>query len=121
MVGNPNAIDIERATERIRQERETFDQRKRQDSQWFILKLIMGFTSIIFLAVVLFISTYILFNNKQYPTSVVTSAGCALFVDVLGLIISVWKIVLNPSTITKLEPLIREESKSFHKADYQIN
>ena len=98
-------IDIERAAEKIRQERETFDQRKRQDSQWFILKLIMGFFSVILLATVLVISTYILVNNTKFPVTVVASAGAAMFVDILGLIISVWKIVLNPNSITKLEPV----------------
>ena len=29
----------------------------------------------------------------------------ALFVDVLGLVISVWKVVLNPGSVTKLEPV----------------
>lgn len=109
MVKNLTPIEIERAAEKIRQERETFNQRKKQDSQWFILKLVMGFVSIILLAAVLFIATYILFNNKQYPTSVVTSAGVALFVDILGLIISIWKIVLNPNSITKLEPITKND------------
>lgn len=104
-------IDIERAAERIRQEKETFDQRKRQDSQWFILKLVMGFFAVVLLAAVLIISTYILINNKSFPASVVTAAGAALFVDILGLIISVWKIVLNPNSITKLDPVTRIEEE----------
>lgn len=103
-----NAIDIERASERIRQERETFDQRKKQDSQWFILKLIMGFTSILLLAVVLVISAFVLLNHEVFPKSVVGYAGVALFVDILGVIISVWKIVLNPNSITKLDPVIKD-------------
>lgn len=104
-------IDIERASEKIRQEKETFDQRKRQDSMWFVLKLIMGFFSVILLATVLVIATYILVNNNKFPTAVVTSAGAALFVDILGLIISVWKIVLNPNSITKLEPVTETEDE----------
>lgn len=109
MAKNLTPIEIERAAEKIRQDRETFDQRKKQDSQWFILKLGMGVVSIILLAGVLFIATYILFNNEQYPTSVVTSAGVALFVDILGLIISIWKIVLNPNSITKLDPVTKND------------
>ncbi|WP_041257318.1 hypothetical protein [Fibrella aestuarina] len=102
-------IEIERASERIRQEKETFDQRKKQDNQWFVLKLVMGFFSVILLATVLIVSTYILMNNDKFPISVVTSAGAALFVDILGLIISVWKIVLNPDSVTKLEPVTTED------------
>ena len=104
-------IDIERAAEQIRQEKETFDQRKRQDSMWFVLKLVMGFFAVILLAAVLVIATYILLNNDKFPTSVVTSAGVALFVDILGLIISVWKIVLNPNSITKLEPVTKQDEE----------
>jgi putative flippase GtrA len=104
-------IDIEKATEQIRQERETFDQRKKQDKQWFILKLVMGFFAVILLAAVLVISFYILLNNDKFPSEVVISAGGALFVDILGLIISVWKIVLNPNSITKLEPVTKIENE----------
>lgn len=102
-------IEIERAAERVRQEKETFNQRKQQDKLWFILKLIMGFFSIILLAGIAIVATYILLNNKDFSTSVVKSAGVALFVDILGLIISVWKIVLNPNSVTKLEPVTKEE------------
>ena len=104
-------IEIEKAGERIRQERETFDQRKRQDSQWFVLKLIMGFFAVILLAAVLCLSFYILLNNEKFSNSVVASAGVALFVDILGLIVSVWKIVLNPTSITKLEPVTKDDDE----------
>lgn len=62
MINNPPPTDIERAAERVRQEKETFDQRKRHDNLWFILKLIMGFFSIILLAGIAIISTYILLH-----------------------------------------------------------
>jgi len=109
MIKELTPIDIERAAERIRQEKETFDQRKRQDSNWFILKLVMGFFSVIMLAAILIVAAYILLNNNKFPTTVVASAGVALFVDIIGLIISVWKIVLNPNSITKLEPVTKQE------------
>ena len=107
MAKTSTLIDIDRAAEQIRQERETFNQRKQQDTQWFILKLVMGFFAVILLASVLIIATYILLSNNKFPASVVTSAGVALFVDILGLIISVWKIVLNPNSVTKLEPVTK--------------
>jgi hypothetical protein len=105
-------IDIERAAERIRQEKETFDQRKKQDSYWFVLKLVMGFFSVIMLAGILIIATYILINNNKYPASVIIAAGTALFIDILGLIISVWKIVLDPNSITKLEPVTKQNGEN---------
>jgi len=69
----------------------------------------MGFFSIILLAGIAIVATYILLNNKDFFTSVVNSAGVALFVDILGLLISVWKIVLNPNSVTKLEPVTKDE------------
>ena len=76
-----------------------------------VLKLVMGFFAVILLATVLVISFYILINNDKFPAAVVISAGGALFVDILGLIISVWKIVLNPNSITKLEPVTKIENE----------
>ena len=103
------SVNEERATERIRQEKETFNQRKVQDNQWFLLKLVMGFFAVLLLATILVISTYILIRNNQFPHSVVISAGAALFIDILALVISVWKIVLNPNSMTKLEPITGQE------------
>ena len=68
-------IQIERAAERIRQERETFDQLKEQDRKWFLLKLVMGFSSVLLLGIVLSVSTVILLNSNNYQSSVVISAG----------------------------------------------
>lgn len=98
-------VMVERAAEQLRQEKETFDQQKKQEHLWFILRLSMGFASIVLLGAVMIISTYILFKNADFPKDVVTAAGAALFVDVLGLLIGVWKIVLNPQSTTKLQPI----------------
>lgn len=98
------AILLERAAERLRQERETFEQRKRHSAHWFYLQLAMGVTSICLLVAITIISSYVLINSATYSAAVVTAAGAALFVDVLGLLISVWKIVLNPPNVTRLAP-----------------
>jgi hypothetical protein len=103
-------IKSQKAIERIRQESETFNQLKKHDRQWFVLRLVMGYSAIILLAVILIISSTIIFNYKNFPTSVVTSCGIALFVDILGLIITVWKVVLNPNFTTKLVPITADES-----------
>jgi hypothetical protein len=102
---NLSPIDFERASENLRQERETFDQRKRHENRWFLLRLAMGYSSILLLASIMALSTYILLRAKEFPASVVASAGAALFVDVLGLLVSVWKIALNPDFTTKLAPV----------------
>jgi hypothetical protein len=102
---NLTPIMIEREMERTRQERETFDQHKKQENLWFGLRLTMGYASVVLLVSVMIVSSVILFNNDKFPASVVTAAGAALFVDVLGLLVGVWKIALNPSFLTKLEPV----------------
>jgi len=105
---NINAAALLRIEEQLRQERETFDQRKEQEAQWFSLRLRMGYTAVILLPTIIVISTYILFNYQSFPSAVVTASGGALFADVVGLIVAVWKVVLNPGSVTKLDPLISE-------------
>jgi hypothetical protein len=95
---------IERASEQLRQEREIFDQRKLHEARWFYLRLVMGYSSVVLMTAVMLIAAYILINSSQFSAAVVTSAGAALFVDVLGLLIGVWKIALNPTFISKLTP-----------------
>ena len=97
-------IILERETEKLRQEKEIFDQRKIQENRWFRLRIIMGYSSVVLLGTIMIVSSYIILNNSDFPISVVTASGAALFGDVLGLLICVWKIVLNPNFMTKLEP-----------------
>lgn len=103
------AVQIERAAEQLRQERELFDQQKAHDARWFCLRLVMGYSSVVLLVAVMFVASYILLNNQLFPTSVVTSAGAALFADVLGLLLGVWKIALNPNYMTRLAPTTTAE------------
>lgn len=98
-------ISIERASERLRQERETFNQRKIHEARWFSLRLVMGYTSVVLLAVIVFICFYILLNHSLFTSGVVTAAGTALFADILDLFVGVWKIALNPQFLTKLAPV----------------
>lgn len=102
---NVSPVLIERASEQLRQERETFEQRKNQEARWFMLRLMMGYSSVLLLGAIMVIATYILISHEQFPAGVVTSAGAALFVDVLGLLIGVWRIALNPGSVTKLDPV----------------
>lgn len=105
----PTAALLIRLEERLRQERETFDQRKKQESLWFLLRLSMGILATIMLPGIALFCGYILFNSHLFNDNVVVSAGVALFVDVVGLMFAVWKIVLNPKSSTKLEPIIKDE------------
>jgi hypothetical protein len=101
---------IARATEQLRQERATFEQARRNEARWFSLRLIMGYASILLLAAIMVVASYVLFNAADFPASVVMAAGAALFVDVLGLLIAVWKIALNPHFYARLEPVTRVQT-----------
>ena len=109
-------IEMKRLLECNRQEKETFDQRKSQDNLWFILKLAMGFSSILLLIGVFLIAGYVLLHSEKYIAAVVASAREALFANIIGLMACVWKIVFNPKSVIKLEPITRIEVKSKNRA-----
>jgi hypothetical protein len=100
-------IDFSRANEQLRQESESFNQIKRQNSLWFFLRLIMGYISILIILIVLIICIYVLLNNKQYDANAVLTSFITILVDIIGLMINVWKIVLNPQTFKQIEPVTR--------------
>lgn len=102
-------VVLARASEQLRQERETFDQAKQHEARWFVLRLVMGYAAVILLAAIMAVASYLLFNASIFPPAVVTAAGAALFVDVLGLLIAVWKIALNPNFYARLGPVTRVE------------
>jgi hypothetical protein len=119
---NPNASPmlIVRYEEQLRQEREIFDQVKRQDERWFLLRLAMGYTSVVLLPSVMCVASYILVNGDKFAQPVVASAGAALFVDVLGLLIAVWKIVINPASMTKLAPVTTIDLQALTKSSNSL-
>jgi uncharacterized membrane protein len=98
-------VQKERASERLRQEREIFEQRKKHQAHWFNLRLVMGYSAVVLLMLVMLLASYILAHHLDFPLTVVVSAGAALFADILGLLIGVWKIALNPGSATRLQPV----------------
>jgi membrane-associated HD superfamily phosphohydrolase len=100
-------IVLARATEQLRQERETFNQVKKHEERWFVLRLVMGYSAVILLTAVMIIASYILFSATAFPVPVVTAAGAALFADVVGLLVAVWKIALNPDFSARLGPVTK--------------
>ena len=107
MANNTGVIKVSKAAEALRQESETFEQRKKHDRQWFCLKLIMGYAAIVLLVGIFAICAAIILNYQKYDTKIVGWAGPCLFTDILGLIFTVWKVVLNPNFTTKLEPVTK--------------
>jgi uncharacterized membrane protein YqjE len=104
-----NGNKLTKAAESLRQESETFDQQKRHDRLWFYLRLVMGYTAVVGLLSILVICVIIIFNSDTFPAQIVNWAGPSLFVDILGLIFTVWRVVLNPNFSTKLEPVTKKK------------
>jgi hypothetical protein len=107
-----NPIDFARAEEQLKQERETFQLYKAQSARWFLLRLSVGYTSVLALVVILGVCTYILMNATIFPVSVTTAAGAALFGDVVGVVATIWKVVLSPGTVASLTPVTRAPPRS---------
>jgi hypothetical protein len=99
------ALENRFAVEHLRQQKETFNQHKSQATWWFALRLSVGFISIFVLLIVCYVAAHILLNSTEYPTCVVTIAASALFIDTLGILGAVWKIVIAPSSSIKLQPI----------------
>jgi putative flippase GtrA len=99
-----------RLEEFLRQERETFDQLKQHDARWFTLRLRMAYVATALLPTIAVFCMYIVFHHDQFPPTVVSSAAIALLADVLGFMAAAWKIVLNPGSTVKLEPITRPDN-----------
>lgn len=105
------SLSVQRAIERMRQERETFDQRKRQDAQWFFLTLLTGYAAVGLLTTILAVSGFVMVNHEDFSNSIVVLAAGAMFVDSLGIIASVWGVVINSgSPRTRLKPVTDEDA-----------
>ena len=94
-----------RALERLRQERETFDHAKVEVAQWSRLRLIVGYAGIAALLGVAAVSGIIVLNPSRYPTGVITVAATTLLVDILSLSASIFKLVLQQASATRLKPI----------------
>jgi hypothetical protein len=113
-------VDILRAQEELRQERDTFDQRKQHEARWNRLRLVMGYSAIGLLFVVAGISIYILLNGARFETSVEAAAGAALFVDILGLLVAAWKMLLSPASFPGFGPVTKMRNKDVEPAKVEV-
>jgi len=102
--GVPAPLSVQHGLERLRQEQATFNQLQHQDHRWFQLRLAMGYTSVLLIPAILIVSIWTL-GSSEFSLTIKTLAAGALFTDVLGLGVAVWKIVLNPGSMTRLTPI----------------
>ncbi|QHS59960.1 hypothetical protein [Chitinophaga agri] len=100
-------ISSARDIEALRQAREAFNQNESYVQRWFMFKMATGYAAISILSSIVIISGGILFNHSDFPALTVTLAGAALFTDALGIVYTVWKVILNPRSVPRLEPVIK--------------
>jgi len=112
MTEEMDAITFARAEEQLRQEREAFDQKKKQDGIWFYLRFATGVISLLLLLLIVPICFYIFVNHDQFPDLVVKAASAALFGDVVGLIVMVAKVMVGSGQVRPLEPVTRMPDKA---------
>jgi hypothetical protein len=96
---------LNRSREALRQETETFNQRKEHGERWFAIREHIAKAAIIYLGVIALFCMGIILAWQFFPPAVVTGAAAVLFADVVGVAIWVWKAVINPSSIPQLEPV----------------
>lgn len=94
-----------RALEQLRQERETFDQAKARDVRWFTLCLTIGYAGIGLLFAIALVSGCILLHPANYSTATIGIAATTLLVDILGLVASIFKLVLQQGNAVPLKPV----------------
>ncbi|HBK04685.1 MAG TPA: hypothetical protein DDZ81_02345 [Acetobacteraceae bacterium] len=101
-----------RAREQLRQERETFDQAKAHDARWFTLRLAAGYAGIGLLLVIALGSGYLLLFPASYSPATIAISATTLLGDMLGLVASIFKLVLQQRSSVPLKPVtgIRLES-----------
>jgi len=84
--------DVGSQREIIRQDREKFNQNQWQEEHWFRLRLFAGYLSVFLLLSILGGGGYIILNPAKFTDTVVSRAAAgAILVDVLGLLVTVWK------------------------------
>ena len=94
-----------RTCEQLRQERETFDQAKAHDARWFTLRLAMGYAGICLLVAIALVSGYILLDPTSYAPATLAVAATTLLVDMLGLVVSIFKLILQQGSTALLKPV----------------
>jgi hypothetical protein len=93
-----------------------FDLQKRQNAAWFRLRLAVGYSAVVLLPTVAALTGYVILHPGDFSTAAVTMATTALFGDVLGLLMTVWKIVLTPESSARVKPVTQTTPASIGKS-----
>ena len=93
------------AADRLRQEAATFDQQKVQADRWFAWRLAAAWIALIQWPVITGFCLWIIATSEHRSASVVIWASTALGGEILGLIVTVVRTAMNPSSMPKLNPV----------------
>lgn len=100
-----DAVALMRAQEQVRQERETFDYQMKQGRRWALLRITMGWIAAASLPTVVFVCWWIVSREAWMPVRVKELATGALLIDVLGLVVWVWRGVVGSSPNAPVVPV----------------
>jgi hypothetical protein len=98
------AADLARLEERLRQQQETFDQKKTQDQMFFYLRMVIGVVAIVLFVAICAFCGYVLLNSRDFPAATTTAATTTLLVEALGIVGGIWKVIFGEGP-KELEPV----------------
>jgi hypothetical protein len=97
-------VAISQAEERMRQERETFNQRQKQDRWWFRVRISMACVAMVLLPSLGLLCAWIALHHSEYSAPVGSLAAAGLVQEILGLLAAIWKLAFG-SGPKALEPV----------------
>ena len=98
----------ERAREQLRQERETFEQMRREGARWSMLCLSMGYGGLGLMAGIAVVAGVVVLHPGHYGPIPVCAAATTLLVDMLSLATSIARLGPSGSSVMVLEPITRD-------------
>ncbi len=101
-------MKAERAREQLRQEREAFEQMRREVARWSVLRLCMGYGGLGLMTGIAVVAGIVVLQPERYGALPVGAAATALLVDMVSLAASIARLVLSRSSMMALEPVIRD-------------
>ncbi|MNH51787.1 hypothetical protein D3C73_34370 [compost metagenome] len=103
-------MSARRSAEQLRQERETFDQARAHDRLWFTLSLAIGYVAIVLMIGVAAVAAWVVLHPERYEPEVLAVAAATLLVDLVSLVATVFRLVLQPGSARPLQPVTRSDT-----------
>lgn len=100
-------IALSQLDERLRQEREAFNQKKEKDMRSFRLRMTMGWIACIMLPAITVTCFLVLYFHDRFTSATVTTAGGTLLVEVLGCFVAIWRVFAGdkPEVLEPVTPM----------------